>query len=104
MKRLAYISLAALLLVPSFTSFSADPSSRPAGVTAEEWVPVSDRLGIVLVQPPTASREQMTMPISPTALLILPKPTVGGYVMVKGANGWARLVVIEPTPFEEMRR
>lgn len=41
MKRLAYASFATLLLVFSFTSFSADTSSRPTGVTAEEWFPWS---------------------------------------------------------------
>jgi len=98
MKRLSYISLAALLLISSFNSFSADPPNRPAGVTAEEWVPVSDRLGIVLVPPPAASREPLNAPISPTALLMLRplKPAVGGYFMVRGASGWVRLVVIEP--------
>ena len=96
MNRLAYISLATLLLASSLTTFSAAPSDRPAGVTAEEWVPVSDRLGIVLVPPPAASREPLKMPIAPTALILPLKPAVGGYFMVKGASGWVRLVVIEP--------
>jgi hypothetical protein len=97
MKRFAYISLAALLLVSSFNTFSADPSNRPAGVTAEEWVPVSDRLGIVLV-PPAVSREPLIAPMSPTTLLMVRplKPAVGGYFMVRGPSGWVRLVLIEP--------
>jgi hypothetical protein len=89
MKRLAYASLAALLLLSSFASFSADPPDRPTGVKAEEWVAVSDRLGIVLV-PQTGGY----VAVPPTALLL--EPPVGGYFMVKGAFGWARLVVIEP--------
>src|SRR5436189_268139 len=93
MKRLAYASLAALLLVTSVT-LSADPSNRPTGVTAENWVPVTDRLGIVLVPPPAASGDPVVIP--QTALLLPLKPPAGGYFMVKGANGWVRLVVIEP--------
>jgi hypothetical protein len=103
MKRLAYASLAVLFLAYSFTSFSADPSDRPAGVRAEDWVPVSDRLGIVLA-PLRQTRVPLAAQVSPTALLYVPnEPTAGGYFMVKGANGWARLVV-EPTLAEEMRR
>jgi hypothetical protein len=96
MKRLAYISLAALLLISSLNSFSAAPSNRPTGVSAEEWVPVSDRVGIVLVQPPAASAEPMNNPVSPTVLLRLLRPALGGYFMVRGAGGWVRLIVIEP--------
>jgi hypothetical protein len=49
MKRLAYLSVAAVLLSLSYVSLSADPPDRPAGVSAGNWVAVSDRLGIVLV-------------------------------------------------------
>jgi hypothetical protein len=96
MKRLAYASVAFLLLAPSLASFSADPSSRPAGVTAEEWVAINDRLGIVLVQPPAKGGDPVPMPVPSTALLLPLKPAVGGYFMVKGSKGWIRLVVVEP--------
>jgi hypothetical protein len=100
MKRPAYIPLAVLLLASSAASLSADPSNRPMGVAAADWIPVTDRLGIVLVPPPVASgdrgAEPVGAPISPTALILPLKPPVGGYFMVKGAKGWARLVVIEP--------
>ena len=97
MKRIAYISLAVALLISSLASFSADPSSRPAGVTAEEWVPVNDRLGIVLVQPPArVAGDPASIQLSPTTLLLPLRPPLGGYFMIKGANGWVRLVVIEP--------
>ena len=96
MKRLAYASLAVLLLGSSFTSFSADPSNRPAGVTAKEWVPISDRLGIVLALPKGDATSDPVVISDPTTLLIATKPPVGGYFMVKGASGWTRLIVIEP--------
>jgi hypothetical protein len=105
MKRLAYTSIAALILVYSFASLSADSSDRPAGVAVDQWVSISDRLGVVLA--PSASsasgpRQPLVSP--PMALLIMPKPTVGGYFMVKTANGWVRLVIVEPTPIEDMVR
>ena len=91
MKRIAYATLAVLSLsLVSYTSFGTDTQDRPAGVTAANWVPVSDRLGIVLVQ----SEAPIARPISPTTLLL--RPPVSGYYMVKGANGWTRLVIVEP--------
>jgi hypothetical protein len=89
MKRIAYASLAILSLsLISYTSVAADAKDRPAGVAAANWVPVSDRLGIVLVQSAT--------PIAVPSTSLLLKPTVSGYYMVKGANGWTRLVIVEP--------
>jgi hypothetical protein len=91
MKRIAYATLAILSLsLVSYTSVAADAQDRPAGVTAANWVPVSNRLGIVLVQ----SEAPTPTPIPRTSLLL--KPPVHGYYMVKGANGWTRLVIVEP--------
>jgi len=89
MKRIAYASLAVLLVVCSYTALSADPSNRPPGVAERNWVPVSDRLGVVLADPSTAPRD-----ISPTTTLLT--PPMGGYFMVNGRSGWTRLVVVEP--------
>jgi hypothetical protein len=91
MKRFACGTLAILSLsLASYTSFATDAPDRPAGVTAANWVPVSDRLGIVLVQ----REAPVAMPVPRTSLLL--KPPVTGYYMVKGANGWTRLVIVEP--------
>jgi hypothetical protein len=88
MKRIAYASLAVLLVVCSYASLSADASSRPPGVAEKNWLPVSDRLGIVL-----AERAGPTT-VNPHTLLLT--PPIGGYFMLKGPAGWTRLVVIEP--------
>ncbi len=117
MKRVAYVSFAALLLSLSYVTFSAAPPDKPAGVAAENWVPVSDRLGIVLVESsgPMVAPQGISM-AGPDGKLVegssmvtsgpgfavlagqvlLLKPPVGGYFMVKGAGGWTRLVVFEP--------
>lgn len=89
MKRLAYTSLAVLLSVCSYTSLSADPPDRPPGVAEKNWVPVNDRLGIVLAEP--------TGPVTFSRDALLLRPPIGGYFMLKGSDGWTRLVVIEPT-------
>lgn len=89
MKRLAYASVIAVMLSMSFAAIAEEASDRPAGVAAADWVPVSNRLGIVLhhrKSPAVGSFDQ--------ALLLT--PPVDGYFMVKVVDGWTRLVVIEP--------
>jgi hypothetical protein len=95
MKRFAYASFATLLLAACAASFSASSSDRPAGVSAEEWVAVSDRLGIVLVQPARGSVDRVPM-TDPTSLIRPLRPPVDGYFMAKTSNGWVRLVMVEP--------
>jgi hypothetical protein len=41
-------------ILASAVSFAADDAERPAGVEAENWLPISDRLGFVVV--PVAAR------------------------------------------------
>lgn len=98
MKRQHWMPLAALLCSVSMVCAAAEPPARPAGVTAENWIAVSDRLGIVLVAAeanvPVVPRDSRTGAQSVGPLLL--KPPVGGYFMVKGADGWKRLVVVDP--------
>jgi hypothetical protein len=92
-------------------AIGADAPNRPPGVSPNEWAPISDSMGVVLVdQQPTA----MDAPIAPSpasgaatrnigagagniagggAALIAP---VNGYLMVKRGSVWQRLIVIEP--------
>jgi hypothetical protein len=93
MKRIAYATLVILSLsLTTYKSFAADAPDRPAGVTAANWVPVSDRVGIVLVQ----SETPVPVTAAPGSQPLLLKPPVSGYYMVKGANGWTRLIIVEP--------
>lgn len=91
MKRIAYASIVALLCCLPDVSSAAGPSDRPAGVSAADWVPVSDRLGIVLVHSETPTPAAL-----PNRQVLLLKPPVSGYYMVKGASGWTRLIIVEP--------
>jgi hypothetical protein len=79
----------AIFLIPSISCVMASESvaDRPTGVSAAEWVPVSDRLGIVLIKSEMVSA-------SPQALLL--RPPVSGYYMIKVGNGWTRLIIVEP--------
>jgi hypothetical protein len=117
MKRLAYVPIVALLLSLSYVTLSAAPPDRPAGVKAENWVAVNDRLGVVLVESSGPMVAPQAIPMvgpdgqlvergpmvsagpslaAPAGQVLLLKPPVGGYFMVKGAGGWTRLVVFEP--------
>jgi hypothetical protein len=92
MKRVAFVTFLILSLSTiSYTSGAADPQDRPAGVSAANWVPVSDRVGIVLVQ----SEAPLAAP-APRSQPLLLRPPVSGYYMIKGASGWTRLIIVEP--------
>jgi hypothetical protein len=65
----------------------------PPGVAADNWVPINENLGIVLV-PSSANQGGPPVVISAQPLL-LGVPS-NGYFMVRRANRWVRLVVVEP--------
>jgi hypothetical protein len=88
MNRLVAGIAIAVVATTSYVAISTEAPDRPAGVSAKEWVSISNSLGIVLVS--------YGSPITPSGMPLL-KPPVGGYFMVKGVGGWTRLVVIEPT-------
>jgi hypothetical protein len=95
--------LAAIVLT---RAVGADGPSRPPGVGATDWIPISDTLGIVLAQsiPPAGD---VLAPLPPDqrnprtpasgfgggAVLV---PPTNGYFMVKRGARWGRLVIIEP--------
>ena len=80
---------AALAVSPSI--HSSDASDRPPGVAKEAWIPINDRVGFVLYP---RSTEPRIMRAPPQPLLLA--PPVSGYFMLKGASGWARMVIVEP--------
>jgi hypothetical protein len=90
MKRLLLASMSVMLFSMTGLSFAAESPDRPAGVTEKNWVPVNARLGIVLVE----SGGPVVQGLKDKPLLL--KPPANGYFMIKGANGWTRLVVVEP--------
>jgi hypothetical protein len=93
-------------------AIGADAPNRPPGVSASEWAPISDTMGVVLVDnQPTALDAPIVTP-SPAsgaatrdigagatrgggggAALTAP---ISGYLMVKRGSLWQRLVVIDP--------
>jgi hypothetical protein len=109
MKMLATVGALALIsAILVVHAVGADAPSRPPGVSASEWAPVSDSLGIVLVQQsygagdpnvvqpsPPGDNQGRPLPYPPQLGALL-SPPANGYFMVKRGNRWVRLVVVEP--------
>jgi hypothetical protein len=92
MKRILMISIAvAVVSLTGAAVVSGKPaSSRPQGVSAKQWIPISDKLGFVEL-PPAAIASGSA---DPDVLLV--KPPVQGYFMVKDNTGWSRIAIAEP--------
>jgi hypothetical protein len=80
------------------------PPDRPIGVEADDWIMISEKLGFVVVAT-TEAMPEIQGP-NPTLLLnrIAPDPAAKGYFMIKGANGWRRLVVMTPSDIAAVAR
>lgn len=63
---------------------------RPPGVSAAEWSPVNDSLGIVL-----APHQDAAVVVGTRQDLLL-SPAIEGYLMVKHQGAWSRLVLVDP--------
>jgi len=94
------IGSTAITVVATFAlmrAFAADAPDRPPGVTADEWAPINDSVGVVLVQGAIPVGVQPAvragnLPLNGAALI----SPVSGYLMVKRGRVWQRLIVIEP--------
>jgi hypothetical protein len=114
MKRTIIGAAIAAAAITSFVVFSGDAPDRPAGVSASEWIPITDSFGIVLLPPQapvTGSGDAIeklegqggvilqprggNVYVPPSNMLLL-RPPLGGYFMVKRGDGWSRLIVVEP--------
>jgi hypothetical protein len=80
----------AVIAVP--LAFGQREPDRPPNVSAESWIPINDRLGIVLMD----SGAPPDVRINPGRDALLFTPPSGGYFMVKDGTGWRRLIVVEP--------
>jgi hypothetical protein len=89
MRYLVGLVLLVSAVVIASSAIGAGAPSRPPGVSADDWAPVSDSLGVVLVHRPAGP-----IAVAPTALL--PMPPAEGYFMVRRGKEWQRLVVVEP--------
>lgn len=89
MRKLIAAALAFASLLVGYVALTAESSDKPSNVAAENWIPISDTVGFV-VMPEKRSGTR----IASSALLL--EPAAPGYFMAKTAGGWRRLVVVEP--------
>jgi hypothetical protein len=93
MKVLPYLSLAVVVAIVAIPqALGQHAADRPPGVAANSWVSINENLGIVLVSSTPDAKPQVR--INPQALLLAPPSN--GYFMVRRADHWTRLVVVEP--------
>jgi hypothetical protein len=85
---------ASLLVVASVLAVhlasGASSPDRPAGVSAENWIPVSDKMGFVVTTP-----RVFPMPVVDKQPLLL-APPAEGYFMVHTGNTWQRIIIQDP--------
>jgi len=83
-------------------SFAADDTAdRPAGVEAKNWLPISDRLGFVVVPekdwPRIIGGSRQVLLADPDRVSANLQPPKKGYFVIKTEAGWQRVVVAEPS-------
>ena len=81
------LAVSAVVTVPS--AVGAGAPNRPPGVSADDWAPISDSLGVALMH-------RSGGPIVAVPIDTLLSPAAEGYFMVKRGHAWRRLVVVEP--------
>jgi hypothetical protein len=92
MKRILMLSVAVAIVSLTGVAIVSGQTApdRPPGVSAKQWIPISDRLGFIVL--PSASIAAGSA--DPDVLLV--KPPVDGYFMVKDGTGWSRVNIAEP--------
>jgi hypothetical protein len=94
MNRVATAS-ALLILVSVLTlhfALGASTPDRPAGVDAQHWIPVSDKMGFVETTSDGYPGALVTTDRQPLLLA----PPAEGYFMVRTGNGWQRIMIKDP--------
>ena len=90
MKTIAAAFLICASILTIHFAVGAAGADRPAGIAAPNWIPISDRLGIVVMPHDTYPAAE------PDKQALLLTPAASGYFMVRSDAGWRRLVIVEP--------
>jgi hypothetical protein len=96
-KALIGTAIAVVTTIALMQAFGANAPDRPPGVNADEWAPINDSVGVVLVEGmiPVGVQPAVragNLPLNGAALI----SPVAGYLMVKRGHTWQRLIVIDP--------
>lgn len=96
----ALVAAPLLMMVLAASPFvrGSDAPDRPSGVAKEAWIPISERLGFVVVAPPSSGLGTLGGDRRQVLLVPGPTPPIQGYFMVKRPSGWSRTLIVEPLP------
>jgi hypothetical protein len=86
------IAASLLVLASVLTIYFANGASspdRPAGVDAQNWIPVSDRMGFVVTTPQSVTGALVTTDQQPLLLM----PPAEGYFIMHTGNVWQRITL-----------
>jgi hypothetical protein len=98
----AFVLYAVLLtsVLGSFSATAADSTEPPVGIAADNWIPISDKLGFVVVKTERPQKPELLAPGRNNQRILLnkvvPPLPAAGYFMVRTKDGWRRLVVMSP--------
>jgi hypothetical protein len=89
-------ALVAALFVAAIALANELPD-RPAGISKEHWIPISERLGFVLEQAvqPSANQSRQILIAPPEHVSAELLPPAKAYFVVKTTEGWRRLAMAE---------
>jgi hypothetical protein len=90
MKAIAATLLVLVSVLAIHFANGASSPDRPSGVDAQNWIPVSDKMGFVVTAPRIFPQRVMDK-----QQLLLAVPTEG-YFMVHTGNVWQRLTIKDP--------
>ena len=94
MKSLACLLLVIVVGVVAIPhAFGERAATRPPGVPANNWVPINEQFGIVLVSPGPSDAPPQVVTGDPRVLMV--GPASNGYFMVRRGNVWTRLSISE---------
>jgi hypothetical protein len=87
---------ASLLILSSVLAIhfanGAAPPDRPAGVDAQHWIPVSNKMGFIVTTPQSVPGALVTTDRQPLLLT----PPAEGYFMIRSGIGWQRITIKDP--------
>ena len=85
-------ALATVSVFIVFEATSAGAPDRPPSVPEKYWIPLSEKLGFVVI--PSDPRTMPNLPAYKQTPFTAPPAT--GFFMAKTQDGWRHLIVIDP--------
>ena len=96
MKKIAWVGVAAAALA-AYAVVAAEQQDRPAGVSGQDWIQISERFGFVVDEKPVwpSNSSQQILIAPPDVLSAVHMPPAKGYFVVRTALGWQRVVIAD---------